>query len=170
MRPGLACMTRIPVLSGSAIGEGTPRVYRTAFRRRMQRSAKASHRLWRLSLGDRLGDEGRQRGTSLYRLCGRGTEIALPAGKGAVRRPARLTQGGEMNSVVAAQGVPLGQVACRSVCPARPRASPSGRDSRLTHAGLGGRRGCLARGKGRDLLEHHARELEPMGSLHVQEV
>src|SRR5262249_51501406 len=72
-----------------------------------------------------LGDEGRQRGTT------RGTEIALPAGKGSVRRPACLKQGGEMNSVVAAQGVPLGQVACRSVCPARPRASPSGRDSRL---------------------------------------
>jgi hypothetical protein len=31
-----------------------------------------------------------------------------------VRRPARLKQGGEMGTVVPVQGVPLGQVACRS--------------------------------------------------------
>jgi hypothetical protein len=109
----------------------SPRVYPTAFRRWMQRSAKPAIGRWRLSLADRLGDEGRQRGTSLSRAFGRGTDIALPAGKGSVRGPARLKQGGEMNSVVAAQGVPLGQVACRSVCPARPQASPSGRDSHL---------------------------------------
>ena len=42
----------------------------------------------------------------MYRACGRGTEIALPAGKGSVRGPARLKQGGEMDSVVAAQGLP----------------------------------------------------------------
>src|SRR5438105_2714177 len=42
----------------------------------MQHSAKPAIGRWRLSLADRLGDEGRQRGTSLYRACGRGTEIA----------------------------------------------------------------------------------------------
>jgi hypothetical protein len=60
-----------------------------------------------------LGDEGRQRGTSLYRACGRGTEIAAQQAKGSVRRPARL-KGGEMDSVIAVHGVPLGQGACRS--------------------------------------------------------
>jgi len=54
----------------------SPRVYPTAFRRWMQHSAKPAIGRWRLSLADRLGDEGRQRGTSLYRACGRGTEIA----------------------------------------------------------------------------------------------
>src|ERR1051325_784184 len=76
----------------------SPRVYPTAFRCWMQRSAKPATGRWHLSLADRLADEGRQRGTSLYRACGRGTEIALPAGNGSVRRPARLKQGGEMNS------------------------------------------------------------------------
>ena len=97
----------------------------------MQRPAKPAIGRWRLSLADRLGDEGRQRGTSLYRACGRGAEIALPAGKGSVRGPARLKQGGEMNSVVAAQGVPLGPGRVPIGLPSPPRASPSGRDSRL---------------------------------------
>ena len=44
----------------------SPRVYPTAFRRWMQRSAKPAIGRWRLSLADRLGDEGRQRGTSLW--------------------------------------------------------------------------------------------------------
>ena len=39
-----------------------------------------------------------ERAWTLDRAYGRGTEIALPAGKRPVRRPARLKQGGEMNS------------------------------------------------------------------------
>src|SRR5262252_5001282 len=97
IRPRINLDNLIPVLSGLAIGEGTRREFtRLHFGAGCSVPQRPAIERWRLSLGDRLGDEGRQRGTSLYRACGRGTQIALPAGKGSVRRPARLKRGGEM--------------------------------------------------------------------------